>query len=310
MSSIAKEIEDKLKENRPNLSVNSIKTYVSILKNLFKKVYEDEAFTLEKFKNQDKFLKYLEDIEGSKRKTYLSALVVICGDNCEKFSNLMNEDGVAYNQEQKSQKKTDKQTENWIEHDDLQNIISNLEIEANKIFNMLKRPQAILNVTMDQLQTAENYILLCLVSGKYMPVRRSLEWAEMKISNFNDDSNSLVIKPWRFIFKRYKTQAYHGVQEVIINPELKKILTKWIKLLHKVCPETEYLLIDKLCNKLTSVKITQRLNKIFGKNTSINILRHVSITEKYKNLPSLIELEEDAAASGHSLTEHLEYIKK
>lgn len=311
-------IEDKLRENRPNLSNNSVKTYTSILKNLYKKVYPNVPLDLDNFKNQDKFIKHLEDIDGSKRKTYLSALVVVCGDDCEKYSTLMNEDGVKYNQEQKKQKRTEKQTENWIEQDELQNIISNLEVEANKIFKKgAKLPSdpsdPKRNWSMEDLQIAQNYILLCLVSGQYIPVRRSLEWAEMKISNFSEDTNSLEMpkrKPWKFVMRRYKTQKFHGDQEVIIPPELKKILTKWLKLLNQICPDNEYLLIDKNCNKLSSVKITQRLNKIFGKNASVNILRHSFVTDKYKDMPSLQELQEEASDMGHSLTEHLEYIKK
>jgi hypothetical protein len=305
--SFPKMIENKLKENRPNLSVNSVKTYVSILKNLYKNVYPDEEHDLRKFKNQDKFIKYLEDVDGSKRKTYLSALIVICGDDCEKYSRLMNEDGTKYNQEQKTQKRTEKQTENWIEQDELQEVISRLEIEANKIFKLKTV------ATMEQLQVCQNFILLCLVSGKYIPVRRSLDWAEMRVSNFDEESNSFEMpkrKPWKFVFRRYKTQQYHGIQEIVIPSELKKILTKWIKLLSQVCPNAEYLLIDKFCNKLSSVKITQRLNKIFGKSASINILRHSFITEQYRDMPSLEELQENATAHGHSLMEELEYIKR
>ena len=33
--------------------------------------------------------------------------------------------------------------------------------------------------------------------------------------------------------------------------------------------------------KLTSVKLTQRFEKIFGKKTSVNILRHVYLTSKF-----------------------------
>lgn len=303
----AKIIEDKLKENRPKLSANSLKTYVSILKNLFKRVYPNEEPDLRKFKDQDKFLEFLSNVEPSKRKTYLSALVVICNNDCDKYLSLMNEDGTKYNQEQKSQKRTEKQTENWIEQDELREIISRLETEANRIFKLKTTP------TMEELQNAQNYILLCLVSGQYIPVRRSLEWAEMKISNFDEESNSFEMpnrKPWKFIMRKYKTSRFHGTQEIVIPNELKKILTKWIKLLRQVCPNVEYLLIDKFCNKLSSVKITQRLNSIFGKKASINILRHSFITEQYKNMPSLQELQDNATAHGHSLMEELEYIKR
>ena len=77
-----------------------------------------------------------------------------------------------------------------------------------------------------------------------------------------------------------------------------------------LCPDNEYLFIDNNCNKLTPVKINQRLNKIFGRKASVNILRHSLITEKYKNLPSLEEMKEDAERNGHTLMQELEYIKR
>ena len=300
-----KVISDKLKENRPTLSDSSLKTYTSILSNLYKKVYPDNEIDLAKFQNQKKFLTFMKDIDGSKRKTYLSALVVLC-PNCELYSEQMNKDGQAYKMLQKQQVKTDKQKENWVEQDELIEIMNNLEIEANKIFKMK-------NPTMIELQTAQNYIILCLVSGKYIPIRRSLDWTELKISNYNDENDnnlSMNKKGWKFIFNVYKTHRFHDDQEVICPANLKKILTKWLKLLAKVCPNGEYLLVDNKCNKLSPTKITQRLNTIFKRKASINILRHSFLSDKYKNMPSLNELESEAEAMGHSLKEDLEYIKK
>jgi hypothetical protein len=55
-------------------------------------------------------------------------------------------------------------------------------------------------------------------------------------------------------------------------------LKKWIK----VNP-TEYLLFDTNGNPLTSVKLNQRLNRIFdGRKIAINALRHSFLTTKYK----------------------------
>ena len=45
-----------LKNNRPNLSDSSLKTYNSLLSNLYKKVYGDEDIELEKFNNTGKFI--------------------------------------------------------------------------------------------------------------------------------------------------------------------------------------------------------------------------------------------------------------
>ena len=78
-------------------------------------------------------------------------------------------------------------------------------------------------------------------------------------------------------FNSYKTAKTYGLQQVELPSILKKILTKWIS----VNP-TEYLLFDANMNKLSSVKLNQRLNKIFDeKHISINALRHTYLTDKY-----------------------------
>lgn len=292
-------IQEELKKNRPSLSVSSLKTYNSILSNLYKKVYPtDKDIDLSKFKNYKKFLTFLKDYESSKRKTYLSALTVLVPD-VEQYRELMNQDGKTYNDEQKNQEKTEKQKENWVEQDELNNIFNELESEANKIYKLK-------NISMTDFQKIQNYIILCLVSGKFINIRRSLDWTEMKIKNYNEEEDNYMRKN-KFYFHKYKTAKFKqfGEQEVEIPKELYKILKKWLKI-----NTTDYLLVDSKKEKLTPTKLTQRLNKILGKKASINILRHSFLSDKYKNLPSLNELEEEAKEMGHSLKEHLEYIKK
>lgn len=292
-------IVDKLKENRPELSESSLKTYKSILSNLYKKVFpNDKEVDLSKFNQYKKFLTFLKDYESSKRKTYLSALSVLC-PKVEQYRELMNQDGKKYNEEQKNQEKTEKQKENWVEQDELSNIFKELEDEANKIYKLK-------NISMTDKQKIQNYIILCLVSGKFINIRRSLDWTEMMIKNFKEDEDNYLKKDV-FTFNKYKTAKFKqfGEQEVKIPKELYKILKKWLKI-----NDTDYLLFDSQKQKLTPTKLTQRLNKILGKKASINILRHSFLSDKYKNLPSLNDLEEEAKEMGHSLKEHLEYIKK
>jgi hypothetical protein len=166
---------------------------------------------------------------------------------------------------------------------------------------------------MVDLQKIQNFIILSLVSGKYIPIRRSLDWTELKYKGADGETENGLTKGkkgWEFFFNIYKTSRFHNEQKSPIPAPLKKILTKWIKLLEEVCPQNDYILIDSRCKKLTPTKMTQRLNSIFGRKASINILRHSFLTEKYKDMPSLEDLQEEATAMGHSLTEHLEYIKK
>lgn len=302
-------IKSKLLENRPNLSAGSVKTYVSILTNLHNKVFNSEEESLTNFLNKRKVMEYLENIEGSKRKTILASLVVLLGDQVPlEYQTTMSADSKEYKEQEARQEKTEKQEENWIEQDELNEKINQFETNAKRL---MKNKDSI---GMNELQEIQQYILLCLVSGKYIPVRRSLDWTEMKLKNSTDQDNEIQFgrgkNSNKFIFRRYKTDKVFGVQEVIIPTELKKILMKWVEILNRVCPDNEYLLVDSKCQKLIPVKITQRLNKIFGKSASINILRHSYVSERTKNIPSLTELEEDAVGMGHGLREHLCYAKK
>ena len=298
-------IKDKLKENRPTLSESSLKTYSSILSNLFKKVFPDQQLDLEKFQQHKKFLAFLKDYDGSKRKTYLSALVVLC-PNCDEYRELMNQDGQKYNAQKKMQQKSEKEEENWVDQEELSNIYNQLETEAKRLMK-LKNP------TPQDIQKIQSYIILSLVSGKHIIIRRSLDWTEMKYRDYDTEKDNFLErakKNWKFYFNVYKTHRFLNDQEVVVPASLKKILQNWIKILEKVYPDNTYLLVDSKGSKLTPTKMTQRLNAIFGKKASINILRHSFLSEKYKDMPSLNDLEEEAKAMGHSLKEHLEYIKQ
>ena len=297
------EIKEKLVSNRPTLSASSLKTYNSILTNLYKKVFPDTKLDLEKFNNSKKFLTFLKDVDGSKRKTYLSALVVLC-PTCDEYKDLMNKDGQEYNAKKKMQKKSEKEEANWVEQSELQTIYENLENEAKACFK-LKNPTSV------DIQRCQSYIILSVVSGKYIPIRRSLDWTEMKFRNYNKDvDNYLDDKRKNFVFNVYKTHKFLGDQTSPIPTPLKRIITNWLKLLQQVYPDTDYIFVDSRGNKLTPTKLTQRLNNVFGRKASINILRHSFLSEKYKDMPSLEELQNEATAMGHSLTEHIEYIRK
>ena len=70
-------LKEYLNKEKPNLSASSITTYNSILTNLYKKVFNDGTIDMDKFKETEPILKYLQDIPFSKRKTILSALLFI-----------------------------------------------------------------------------------------------------------------------------------------------------------------------------------------------------------------------------------------
>lgn len=295
MSSNIKEL---IKEKRPSLSNSSLTTYASILKNLHKKVFDDE-FKLSDFDETEKVLHYLKDIPPNKRKTILSALVIISsGDVADDYRSKMNEDVSAYNAEIQKQTKTDTQRENWIEKNQIEEVFENLENDAKVIFKKT-------NKSVSDLQEIQNYIIVALSSGLFIPPRRSLDYVNFKIKNIDREKDNYLDKN-KFVFNSYKTAKTYGRQELEIPKTLKSILTKWIKI-----NPTDYLLFDINMNKLSSVKLNQRFNRIFGgKKVSVNNFRHTYLTDKYKRTSEENKaLANDMEALGSSTNMADTYIK-
>jgi hypothetical protein len=82
-------LKEYLTKEKPNLSASSITTYNSILTNLYKKVFDDKTIEMEKFKETEPILKYLQDIPFNKRKTILSALLLV-SPNEKKYRDINN----------------------------------------------------------------------------------------------------------------------------------------------------------------------------------------------------------------------------
>jgi hypothetical protein len=298
------EIKDEIEKNRPSLSESSVKTYCSILKNLYKQLYpEDKEVDVKKFDDHKVVLDHLKDQPVNKRKTILSALFVISKN--DKYHDLMLNDGHKYNAEQQNQEMTESQKENWLSQDQINDTI-------NMYAKNVKKLNEKTTLSVKEFQHYQDYIILCLMTGKYLPPRRLKDWTEMKIKNTTENDNIIDLtsgkkkrKTYDFVFNNYKTAKFYGAQRVPIPKELNLILEQFMS----KCP-TDWLLCDSHNSKLTPIKLNQRLNKIFGKKVSCNILRHSFLSDKYKDIPALKEMNDIAKEMGHSLNEALLYVKK
>ena len=265
-------VNDCLKERRPTLSASSLKTYTSIITNLHKKVFgTKEINDVGVFNNTDLVLTNLEDMPPNKRKTILSALVVLT--NNEEYRNQMNKDVSSYNEEIQKQEMSITQKENWVEKDEIKKVYDKLEKKSKDIY---KKP----NKSTADLQEIQNFIILALLGGQIIPPRRSLDYCNFKISNVDETKDNYYdTSTHKFVFNSYKTAKSYGRQEISVPVKLRNIIKKW-----KTINPTDYLLFDTNMNPLTAVKLNQRMNKIFdGKNISINQMRHTYLTSKFKN---------------------------
>lgn len=264
MTDLKKEIQEK----RPALSQSSIVTYNSILRNLHRKVFGEGDIKIENFKETEKILDHLKELTPNKRKTILSALVIIT--DSKKYRDLMLDDIKNYNQEIGKQEKTETQRENWVEIPQIQELWDSLGKQANTLY---KKKTAL---TGSEFQQIQNFIILSLLGGVLISPRRSKDYCDFKIRNV-DKSKDNYLEKGVMKFNSYKTAKCYGTQSVSIPKPLQSILNKWIK----VNP-TDWLLFDSNQNPLTAVKLNQRLNKLFdGKKISVNQLRHSYLTAKF-----------------------------
>jgi len=263
------DLKEKIKECRPQLSASSITTYNSILKNLYKKVFDSSDIDFKKFEETDKILEHLKDLPPNKRKTILSALVIITDDN-KKYKDLMLDDIKDYNKEIGKQEKSETQEENWVNTSQVQEVFNDLKKNADLLYKKKDLKPA-------DLQQIQNFIILCLLGGVCgIPVRRSKDYCDFVIKNPDKETENYLDKN-KMIFNSYKTAKFYGKQELVVPKPLLSIIKKWIS----VNP-TKYLLFDSNMNKLTNVKLNQRFNKIFGdKKISTNQMRHTYLTNKF-----------------------------
>jgi hypothetical protein len=286
-------MEEFIKQKRPTLSDSSIKTYSSVLRSLHKKVFGD-TLDVNNFKNKPKIMAYLEPLPFTKRRTVLSALVVITDD--ADYRDLMMADAESMNTELKQQHKTEEQSKNWVSADEIEGRYKALREMAEHLYKKKEH-------TDKDLQDIQQYIILCLLGGKYIVPRRSKDYTDFKIANITPKDNRMDKN--QFVFVSYKTAKTYGKQVLDIPKELKSILKKWIKI-----NPTDWLLFDMNLEPLTSIKLNQRLNKIFGKKTGVNLLRHSYLTDRYADhTEKQKEAEQTMTDMGSSINQLQLYVK-
>ncbi len=284
------ELAKDILEKRPHLHEKSVKTYGSVLKSIMKDLDMKGSKELDDHK---KVLKYLNEMPPNKRKTRLSALFVLTEN--DNYKSKMLEDIGEYNASVSKQDKNEKESENWISKDDVISLYDKMKKSAN---NIMKKG----DLKMRDLQEIQNFVMLALFV--LIPPRRALDYVEMKIKNVDKKTDN-YIQGYKLVFNTYKTSQSKGQQIVDIPRELKTILNKW----GKVNP-SEYLLFDAKNNKLSSVKINQRFEKIMGKKYSVNMFRKLFLTDKYGDtVKKMKDLEKDMIEMGSSKAQLNHYVK-
>ena len=288
MADFRRVIAEELREKRPNISDSSEKTYASTLFSLNKKMNGDKELSF--FKQHKEILQFIKEKMNNKQtqKTLLSALLILTG------LSEYREDMLAFakevNDTYKTQKMTDKQREHRISFDEVKE-------KVEKLLVGLKQHKT--------MHGFEQFLAGAFSSGVYAPPRRS-EFANVRINNYDRRVDNYLLKN-KIVFNAYKTSKRYGQQIYEIPSEVLPVLKQYLRL-----NKTDFLFPKRegeTC--LSNVDYNRLLQKVFGKSISVDELRSIYLSEKYKNVPSIQDMEATANAMGHSVqTGMTDYVKK
>jgi len=296
-------LEMRLKENRPNITASTIKTYVSLLSNMFYKQHErDEPIDLAFFKDEKRIMDLLADKPAQTRKTYLASIVVLNGKDHknELIETQMKEDSTESDRIASTQTKSDKQRDNWEDYESIKQLQQTYETEALKILNSKTK-----TLQDHELELINKYMMLTLSSGVYFPPRRS-EMIYIRVKDPDTETDNYIdMKTDEMVYNKYKTAKTYGPQRVKYPIAFKTILKKYLA---KTNGQTY--LLERNGKQYTANQITRELNSIFGKKISTSMLRHIYLSSLYKDIPALNRMKETAREMGHDMTQALEYVKR
>lgn len=304
-------LEQLIKQNRPNISLSSVKTYLSNIRSVAKAIGQALSSKSDILQFEDEIFKYLETQKLNVRKTKLSAFIVVLDLGKDKndvdvekvltrFRKQITEDGVANDKREDKQELTDTQKENFIDWSEVMKVYTNLKVEAEPLFKLDR-------LTLSQFKKLQNYVLMSLYV--LIPPRRSLDYSAFKIRNVKpSDDNHMTVKgrgKAKFVFNKYKNSSRLGAQTIDVPTPLKTLITKWIKK-----NPYDWLIVNGKGNQITQSKVNEMLNDIFGKRIGSSMLRHIYLTNKYGSV-DLEELKETTEAMGSSnIDRTLKYVSK
>lgn len=288
MSEFRETLSEALCKER-NLSASTCKTYSSLLISLQKKLSENEPIVNFYKSNKKEIMKHIDTLEKAQtKKTLLSALFVLTGD--DEYREKMLENVKVVNDHYRQQKTDPERLKNAKSFDEI-------KLLHNQFKNAYKNNPTNSNL-IDLLISS-----VCSGALEGLPPRRVLDYAVMKVKNFNRETDNYFEKG-KFYFNQYKTKA-KGKQELEVPKELVTLINK-----RKKQSTSDYLLENESGEPYTQSSLSKKIKKLFQGNSQ-DVLRSIFLSNLYKDLPAVSFLQDTADKMGHSIDAALSfYVKK
>ena len=288
------DIEAIIQKARPNLKPQSIKTYINNIRKIAGGKEIDNLDFLDD--TTAVFSRMDEEMPTYTKRNILSAILVVLGamDNKEalrkKYAAKLLEFTMVMREQLSKNEKTETQEKNWVKMDELRKITKAL---------------------IRNSPASQNTMIASLYS--LQPPQR-LDYYDMEIvgpkHERNNNKNYLVINnrsKKTFIFNDFKTSNSYNTVAIPVNKELNSVINKFLKL----NPERKYLLQNKEGLPISRNNLGKMITKIFaatGKQVSINIIRHVYISENV-DMEAVKKSKEMAKSMLHDTSTQIDYAK-
>jgi integrase len=281
--------------NRPNLKDNTINSYTSILKSMYKMIYpNNKTIDITKYQDTKTFSEYLmNNFDPSVRKAYFNALVVLT--ELDDYRTQMMSDVEETKNMKSDNMMTEKQQENQVTRQEIDALLRVLKQDVKLIYKNK-------SYTPTNLLTIQNYVLLNLFS-KIEP-RRSKDYWMFKIRNIDINVDNYLDGD-EMTFNSYKTAFSYGQQRIKLPSTLLRMIKKYIAVIPS---DQNYLFFTVTGKPMNSTLLNQRFNSIFGgRHVSVNSFRHAFLSEKYQ---SYIDLKDSFHKMGSSMSNADTYIQR
>ena len=303
------DLEKLINENR-KIKPNSLKSYLIILRKLND---NKEVESLDYLKDQKKIMSFIKEKALTTQRNYISAIMVVLSAYNKKqfdksllfyrdYLDLLHKEYAAYIE---THKKSEKEETNWVTLKQLSKVYNNIKIDiaGRGIFKQLSLNQKDL-MLLQRLIVAGLYTLQPPVRLDY-----SMDIIIDK-SEIKEGTNYLLVQSRNtkyFIFTEFKTAGAYGEKHIKLNKKMNQLINIWLKY-----NKSGFLLLNSRGTKLSANGLGKMISKVFeptGKKITINLLRHVFITENV-DLEAIEKSTKLADEMMHSKSTQLTYIKK
>jgi len=287
-------IAELIMADRPHIAESSLKTYMFSLK----KLNIIDVKDTEKLANPTAIFEEIKDLKITQQRNLLSSILIVLKathereELYEEYRKKCFELGTQYNEELAKNEKTEVQEKNWVTLAELKKITRSL---------VRKDPKS------------QKSLVSALYS--YQPPLR-LDYYDMQIIENEADvvdktKNYLLITSARkktFILNDYKTSNKYNEVRVPVSKELNSVINKFLKL-NQI--DRKYLLENKKGGPMSRNQLGKLIPEVFkptGKNVTLNIIRHVFVSEKI-DLEAVKQFQNIASCMLHSSGEQQNYAK-